>query len=212
MGIHSCFTEAAQCAGAAILRAGRQTLCENPKRGGERKTGFDCTIAPLSTGGGDQLLSIRSRQKSTRGAYRRCRRIKAMKWVTRANVGIDRMGCAWLIRKFIDSKAEFVFVPNNDSPLPKGAEPFDIPGVRLSHHGGHCSFYAMVREYKLKDPILKRMARIIDEADTVQEVLVEPSAAGLDLICGGIRLISADDREAIARGALVYGALYAALS
>jgi hypothetical protein len=134
-----------------------------------------------------------------------------MKWVTWQNVGVDRIGCAWLIRKSVDPKAEFVFIPEGSKAIPKGAEPFDIPGMRLSHHGGHCSFFAVVKEYKIADPILKRIARIIDEADTVQEALVEPSAAGLDLICSGIRLTSADDREAITRGAHVFESLYAAL-
>jgi hypothetical protein len=138
-----------------------------------------------------------------------------VKWVTWQNVGVDRLGCAWLIRKHVDPKAVFTFVPEGTaaSSLPKGAEPFDIPGVRLSHHGGHCSFHAVVREYKLTaDPVLVRIARIVDEADTVQEALVEPSAAGLDLICTGIRLTSKDDGEAIERGRLVYDALYAALA
>ena len=134
-----------------------------------------------------------------------------MKWVTWENVGVDRMACAWLIRKHVDPKAEFLFVPEGQTELPSGGEPFDIPGVRLSHHGGHCSFYAVVREYKLKDPALKRIARIVDEADTVQEALVEPSAPGLDLICTGIRLTSANDQEAIERGIMIYDALYAAL-
>lgn len=137
-----------------------------------------------------------------------------MKWVTWQNVGVDRIGCAWLIRKHVDPKAEFVFVPEGTAAasLPKGAEPFDIPGVRLSHHGGHCSFHTIVREYKLDDPTLKRIARVVDEADTLQEALVEPSAAGLDLICTGIRLTSKDDDEAIKRGIVVYDALYAALA
>jgi hypothetical protein len=138
-----------------------------------------------------------------------------VKWVTWNNVGVDRIGCAWLIRKYVDPKAEFVFVPEGTaaSSLPRGAEPFDIPGVRLSHHGGHCSFYAIVREYKLTgDPVLGRIARIVDEADTVQEALVEPAAAGLDLICTGTRLTSKDDEQAIERGRLVYEALYAALA
>jgi hypothetical protein len=134
-----------------------------------------------------------------------------MKWVTWRNVGIDRMGCAWLIRKRVDSKARFLFIPEGHEPLPKGAEPFDIPGVRLSHHGGHCSFHALLREYKLKDPILARIARIIDEADTVQDASLEPAAAGLDLICRGLRLTSPDDAAALGRGALVYDALYAQL-
>jgi hypothetical protein len=134
-----------------------------------------------------------------------------MKWVTWENVGVDRLGCAWLIRKFIDSKATFLFVPAATKTLPKGAEPFDIPGVRLSHHRGHCSFHAILREHKLDDPILVRIARIIDEADTVQQVSVESSAPGLDLICEGIRLTSPDDETALERGAMVYDALYAGL-
>ena len=131
-----------------------------------------------------------------------------MKWVTWANVGVDRMACAWLIRKHIDAKAKFLFVPASQKELPAGAEPFDIPGVRFSHHGGHCSFHTLLREHKLDDPILARIARIIDEADTVQEVCVEPAAAGLDLVCEGIRLISPDDETAIERGAMIYDALY----
>jgi hypothetical protein len=135
-----------------------------------------------------------------------------MKWVTWENVGVDRIGCAWLIRKHIDAKAKFLFVPVGTTTLPGGAEPFDIPGVRLSHHQGHCSFHAFLREYKLDDPVLHRIARIVDEADTVQEALVEPAAAGLDLICEGIRLISPDDGTALESGTLIYEALYARLS
>jgi hypothetical protein len=134
-----------------------------------------------------------------------------MKWVTWQDVGVDRIGCAWLIRKYIDPAAEFLFVPEGSTKVPPGAEPFDIPGARLSHHGGHCSFYAMLREYKLNDPILKKIALIIDEADTVQEVTLESTALGLDLICRGVRLASSDDHVALERGAIVYDALYAAL-
>ena len=133
-----------------------------------------------------------------------------MKWVTWENVGVDRIGCAWLILREIDPKAEFLFVSRNDK-LPDGAEPFDVPNVRFSHHGGHCSFYALLNHYELVDPVLHRIARIIDEADTVQQVLLEPAATGLDLICEGLRLISKDDQEAIERGRAVYDALYARL-
>ena len=135
-----------------------------------------------------------------------------MKWVTRANVGIDRMGCAWLIRRFIDSQAEFVFVEAPHLALPEGAEPFDIPGVRLSHHDGHASFATFLSEYKLDDPVLARIARMVDEVDTTQEAMVEPAAQGLDLLCLGIRRISRDDHEAIERGSLLYDALYAQLA
>ena len=134
-----------------------------------------------------------------------------MKWVTWQDVAVDRIGCAWLIRKFIDAKSEFIFVPEGSTKLPQGAEPFDIPGAKLSHHGGHCSFYAMLREYKLDDPVLKKIAVIIDEADTVQDVTLEAAAPGLDLICRGVRLASSNDQTALERGALVYDALYAAL-
>lgn len=134
-----------------------------------------------------------------------------MKWVTWEHVGIDRMGCAWLIKKYIDPAAEFIFVPRGRKPLPDDAEPFDIPGARLSHHRGHCTFHTMLREYKLDDPVLERIARIIDEADTVQEALLEPAAPGLDLICHGLRRLSADDHIALERSAGIYDALYAEL-
>lgn len=135
-----------------------------------------------------------------------------MKWVTREGIGIDRMGCAWLIRRWIDPDAEFLFVPHgHPRDLPAMAEPFDIPGVRLSHHGGHCSFHAVLRAYHLHDSVLERIARIIDEVDTVQEVELEPAAVGIDLICRGLRRTSPDDATAIERGVLLYEALYAEL-
>ncbi|MFO0947334.1 MAG: chromate resistance protein [Planctomycetota bacterium] len=134
-----------------------------------------------------------------------------MKWVTWENVGVDRIGCAWLIRKWIDPRARFFFIPRGGT-LPDNAEAFDIPGARFTHHGGHCSFDALVKHYRLNDPILARMARIIDEADTIQEINVEPTASGLDWICEGIRLISDNDETAIQQGALVFDALYARLA
>lgn len=134
-----------------------------------------------------------------------------MKWVTWENVGIDRMGCAWLILRDIDPQAEFVFIPRG-APLPSDAEPFDVPNVRFSHRGGHCSFHALLEHHKLTDPVLHRIARIIDEADTIQAVSVEPIATGLDRICEGLRLISPDDHTALERGRLVYDALHARLT
>jgi hypothetical protein len=116
-----------------------------------------------------------------------------------------------LILRFIDPNAEFVFVAVEQTVLPEG-EAFDIPGVRLTHRRGHCTFHTMLREYTLKDPVLERIASIIDEADEAQDVSVEPAAAGLDLICRGLRLISPDDHTAIQHGRLIYEALYAQLS
>lgn len=135
-----------------------------------------------------------------------------MRWVTWAHVRVDRMACAWLIRRYLDPEAEFLFVPEGQQPLPEGAEPFDIPGVRLSHRQGHCSFHTLLDEYGLSDPVLRRIARIVDEADVVQEVTLEPAAPGLDLICRGIQLASPDDPTALERGALIYDALAAALA
>ena len=134
-----------------------------------------------------------------------------MKWVTWADVGVDRMACAWLIRRFVDPDAIFLFVSAGQTPLPEDAEPFDIPGVRLSHHQGRCTFSTMLRAFELADPALERIARMVDEADVVQEVALEPAAPGLDLICRGLRLISPDDAVALERGALIYDALYAQL-
>lgn len=135
-----------------------------------------------------------------------------MKWVTWERVAVDRMACAWLIRRFVDAEAEFRFIPMGQQPASDEAEPFDIPGVRLSHRGGHATFHTMLTEYELHDPVLHRIARIVDEADVVQDVAVEPAAPGLDLICRGIRQISPDDHTAIERGGLIYDALYAQLA
>lgn len=133
-----------------------------------------------------------------------------MQWATWKNVGVDRIGCAWLIRRIIDADAKFVFVERG-SQWPIDAEPFDIPNVKFGHHDGHCSFHALLKHSKNDDPVLHRIARIIDEADTIQSVQVEPAAPGLDLICEGIRLISTSDSEAIDRGCIIYDALYAKL-
>ena len=135
-----------------------------------------------------------------------------MKWVTWENIGVDRMASAWLIKRFIDPQAEFLFVPAGVKPLPEGAEPFDIPGARFSHHRGHCTFHALLKEHKLKNSILTRIAAIVDEADVVQEASVEAAAPGLDLVCRALRRTSANDHEAVERGWMLYEALYAELS
>jgi hypothetical protein len=135
-----------------------------------------------------------------------------MKWVTWTNIGVDRMACIWLIRRWIDPKAEFSFISKEEKSTFKDSEPFDIPGARYSHHGGHCTFHTFLIEHNLNDPALRRIARIVDEADAIQEVRVEPAATGLDLICRGLRQISKDDFEAMEHGRLIYEALYAELS
>lgn len=134
-----------------------------------------------------------------------------MKWVTWKNIGIDRMACIWLIRRWVDPLATFSFISAGEKFSPEAGEPFDIPNERYSHHDGHCTFYALLQANKLEDPILQRIAQIVDEADEIQQVNLEPAAQGLDLICRGIRQISQDDFEAMERGRLIYDALYAQL-
>lgn len=134
-----------------------------------------------------------------------------MKWVTWQNIGVDRMACIWLIQRWIDPDAEFNFIPVGTRPTAEDGEPFDIPGQRLSHHAGHCTFHIMLEKNKINDPILTHIARMVDDADEIQEVTVEPAAAGLDLICRGLRQISKDDIEAMDHGRLIYDALYAQL-
>ena len=134
-----------------------------------------------------------------------------MKWVTWENIGVDRIACAWLIRRWIDPKAEFLFISMGEKSLPEGTEPFDIPGVRLSHRGGHSTFHTILKEYHLDDPLLQRIANIVDEADVTQEVTIEPIAYGLDFICRGLRMISENDQMAVERGQLIYDAIYAQL-
>jgi hypothetical protein len=132
-----------------------------------------------------------------------------MNWVTWQNVGVDRMACAWLIRKYIDTNASFSFIPEGSSSLEPLA--FDIPGAHLGHHQGHSSFHTITLEYKLEDAVLKRIAQIVDEADIVSEISLEAAAFGLDLICRGIRRSSATDLMALEHGALIFEALYAEL-
>jgi len=134
-----------------------------------------------------------------------------MKWVTRENVHVDRVACPWLIRKFVDSKAEFIFVPTEkigEVAEKKAAIPFDAPGVELGHKGDRCSFDAIIEKYKLTDPALLNLATIVRAADTDRKELA-PESVGLDAIATGSMMIVKDDYEAIQKGAYVYDALYA---
>ncbi len=134
-----------------------------------------------------------------------------MKWVTWEHMGVDRMACVWLIRTRLDPVAEFVFIPEG-AIVPDNMEPFDIPGARYSHHGGRSSCAALVAAFSQDDPVLHRLARLVDEADVPGEVTVEPAAPGLDLICRALRRASPDDAAAVERAILLYEALYAELA
>ena len=136
-----------------------------------------------------------------------------MKWITRAHVHVDRVACPWLIKRFIDSLAEFIFVtPNlvNEIAREQEAIPFDIKDVELGHHDGHCTFVAIIQKYNLKDPVLLAMADIIDAADTGR-LDISPYAPGLEAIAQGFSLMYPDDYENLESQFLVYDALYAFL-
>jgi len=129
-----------------------------------------------------------------------------MRWATRAHCHIDRVACAWLIRRFIDDEAEFVFVDDPDD-VPADATPFDMRGVELGHHDGDCSFEAFLRHYELADPVLWELARIVHEADLGDELYDAPEAAGLDVLVRGLSLLR-DDEELLALTAPLFDGLY----
>jgi hypothetical protein len=116
-----------------------------------------------------------------------------MKWATRANCHIDRMACAWLIRRFIDTAAEFVFVEDPDE-VPADATPFDIRGAEFSHHGGECTFERILAHYDLADVALHDISRIVHEADLSDDRYDSPEAAGVDVLIRGLSMV-ASDRE-----------------
>ncbi len=136
-----------------------------------------------------------------------------MKWITRSHVHVDRVACPWLIARFVDSEAEFLFVAADsvlESADREGAIPFDAKEVELGHQDGHCSFVSIVEKYGLKDPALLAMAEIINAADTGQ-MEANPYAAGVEAIARGYSLRFPDDLENIEHQFEVYDALYAFL-
>jgi hypothetical protein len=116
-----------------------------------------------------------------------------VRWATRRSLHIDRAACAWLIRRFIDAEATFVFVDDPDE-VPADATPFDMRGVMLSHHGGGCSFETFLRRYELTDRALHQIAQIVHEADLADERYDAPEAVGLDVALRGLSLVIDDDR------------------
>jgi hypothetical protein len=134
-----------------------------------------------------------------------------MKWVTRARPKVDRVACPWLIKRFIDSKAEFLYVPPEqvmEVAKREDAIPFDVPNVELGHKGAECSFDAIIKKYNLTDPTLQRLALIVRGADTGAKDLTAESP-GLEAIAEGFRLVYQDDHELLERELSVYDALYA---
>ena len=132
-----------------------------------------------------------------------------MRWATRRHCHVDRAACAWLICRFIDPEAEFVFVDDPDE-VPADATPFDIRGVELSHHGGDCSFETFLRRYELVDPVLWEIAKVVHEADLDDERYDAPEAPGLDALMRGLSMVR-QDQEVLAISAPLYDGLYAYL-
>ena len=114
-----------------------------------------------------------------------------MRWATRAGIHVDRTACAWLIRRFIDEQAEFVFVHDPDE-VPDDATPFDMRGVELSHRHGGCSFETMLGHFGLDDLVLWDVAQIVHEADLADDRFDAPEAVGLDVICRGLSMVLSD--------------------
>lgn len=134
-----------------------------------------------------------------------------MKWITRERPKIDRLACIWLVRRFIDPQAEFLFAPRERvlaEAERQGATPFDMPGVELGHSGPLCSFDAFLAKYRLNDPDLRRMAHIVRGVDTNYSDLAAETG-GLKAVVLGLNAMTADDMELIERSRPVYDALYA---
>jgi len=135
-----------------------------------------------------------------------------MKWVTRSHVHVDRVACPWLITRFIDSEAEFLFVPKSQVQRvveEAGATPFDAPGVKLGHRDGKCSFETIIEHFGLTDKALLRLARVVHSADVEADRQADPIAPGLEAIAVGYSLRFPDDLENLERQFDVYDALYA---
>ncbi len=137
-----------------------------------------------------------------------------MKWVTRANVKVDRVACPWLIRTFVDPEAEFIFVPPDQIATvarEQGAIPYNASGVELGHHGPECSFDAILKKYDLTDPALRQLTLIVRGADTDAKDLT-PESRGLEAVAEGFRRMAQyggyDDHETNRREWIIYDALY----
>lgn len=130
-----------------------------------------------------------------------------MRWATRRHCHVDRAACAWLIRRFIDPEATFVFVDDPDD-IPRDAIGFDVRGVELTHRDGGCSFETFLMQYELTDDALAALARIVHEADLDDERFHEPAARGLDVVIRGMGLVYDDDEQLLAATAPIFDGLY----
>jgi hypothetical protein len=135
-----------------------------------------------------------------------------MKWITRKNANVDRVACPWLIKRFIDKEAEFLFVSADAVSAVaqrEGAIPYDVPGVELGHVDGRCSFESIMVKYQLTDPALRRLAKIVHGADVGADIKITPESAGLQAIAHGFALAHGEeDHEKIRLETPMYDALF----
>ena len=135
-----------------------------------------------------------------------------MKWVTREHPRTDRIACPWLIRTFIDADAEIVYVPAGEVLAyaeREGATSFDAPGATYTHRDGKCSFETLVEEYRIEDPAVALLAKVVHGADVSEDRDATPESAGLVAIANGFALLDIDDQRQLALELPVYDALYA---
>jgi hypothetical protein len=136
-----------------------------------------------------------------------------MRWITRKNANVDRVACPWLIRRFVDRDAEFLYVPADEvmtAAEREGAIPYDVPDVELGHVDGRCSFESIMVKYGIDDPALERLAKIVHGADVAADIDIVPEARGLKAIAYGFAMVHGDDdHEKIRLETPMYDALYA---
>ena len=162
----------------------------------------------------EEAIALRTRRpESSRGDERPAldlTRLRARRWVTRPRPHIDRIGSAWLIKRFIDAKAEFVFAP--PTGFPEDAIPFDTPGVELGHQGEDCTFETLVKRARLRDRRLTRLAEVVHEADLRDGKYPHEEARGIDLAVRALLAASPDDHQVLAQGMALFDGLYATTS
>jgi hypothetical protein len=135
-----------------------------------------------------------------------------MKWVTRERPKTDRIACPWLIRKFIDPDAEFIYVPADqvlEAAVREGAHSYDAPGARYTHRDGLCSFEVLVEEYEINDPAVQLLAKVVHGADVAEDRDATRQSPGLQAVAEGFHYIYDDDHEQLNAELVVYDALYA---
>lgn len=137
-----------------------------------------------------------------------------MNWITRSNVKVDRVACPWLIKRFVDGEAEFLFVPEDElleAARRENATPFDasrLPEVKLNHRGNRCTFEAILEDYNLTDRALQRLGLFVRTADVKGQEHVAPEGLGLRALAEGFAQMGISDQERLARQFPVYDALY----